>query len=225
MPYCNKHSSQGNITWLSTASSISQPLVTSEIPRCPVKHFSFTEEADFSKLMRQFSFLGRNAKPEAAQCIISPNMEGNITTQGNLVVFPSLAGQPGTLVTRVLPWRSKHCLEQHRLWAYYRGLLCYRLGAWLSPFPKCVFKLSFSGLPRATGSGGPSPATGYPQSQRQDHSAPSQAHHSMSMATGGCSFWKKPGQKPWSCQQAGRPGHAIVAWMLCGSSALTLVIM
>lgn len=78
-----------------------QSLVTSEIPRCPVKHLSFTKEADFSKLMRQFSFLGRNAKPEAVQYIISPTMEGNVTTQGNLVVFPSLAGQPGTLVTRV----------------------------------------------------------------------------------------------------------------------------
>lgn len=151
MPYCNKHSSQGNITWMSTASSISQPLVTSEVPRCPVKHFSFTKEADFSKRMRQFSFPGRNAKPEAAPCTISPTMEGNVTTHSSLVAFPSLAGQPRTLVTRVTPWRYRHCLEQHRLWAYYRGLLYYRLGAWLSPFPKHMFKLSFAGLSRATG--------------------------------------------------------------------------
>lgn len=106
--------SQGNITWLATVNSISQPVVTSEILRCPVKHSSFTKEAEFSKLMRQFCFLARNAKPEAAQCILSPTMEGNVTTQGNLVVFPSLAGQPGALVTRAPPWMSRHCLEQHR---------------------------------------------------------------------------------------------------------------
>lgn len=77
----------GNITWLSTASSISQPLITSEVPKCPVKHLSFTKEADFSKLMRQFSFPGRNAEAEAAQCTISPTMEGSVTTHSNLVAF------------------------------------------------------------------------------------------------------------------------------------------
>lgn len=81
-------------------------------------------------------------------------------------------------------------------------------------FPN-VFKLSFAGLPRATG---PRQCRALPRHQipqKQGHSAPSQAHHSMSMATGGCCPWKKPGQKQWSCQQAGRPGQAMQLWPGC----------
>lgn len=63
---------------------------------------------------------------------------------------------PDLLISLEL-WSPEFTMEvqapsgKHRLQVYYRGLLYYRLRAWLSPFPKHMFKLSFASLPRATG--------------------------------------------------------------------------